>query len=102
MRVIIVYMRKIINIDFQDDQHEYTAEVEVNFHIDKHYGEDADRNRSMSMVFLDDFEVRGIINENGETVAITEEMIDRIDIGQSDLLDGMEGGGWYDGWDDEE
>lgn len=57
-------MKKIIKKSFQFNDESYLAECDVEFHTDDNYGADADGNRGVFRLFIDEVTVLSIENED--------------------------------------
>lgn len=79
-------------VPFTDDKEitgytQYYADVEVDYTIDEHYGEDADGNRGVNKYFIEDIRIINLRNDNDNDVEITplisqtlnDEIIDMFD-----------------------
>jgi len=68
-------MTKIVSIPIELDEQDFTAEVIVTYTIDKNYGADADGRRGTERLFINNWDILEIIDEDGGEVFITDDMI---------------------------
>jgi len=56
------------------DDKEYTVKVEIEYSVYTNYGDDADGKRGVERIFINDYEIEYVENEEGEDVEITNEI----------------------------
>lgn len=74
--------RQRMKVKFQatldNEPHFFEANVQVDYNVDKNYGADADGGRGIEKLFIDNVEIEGLMDEQGNLVTPTEELTDAV------------------------
>ena len=57
--------KQILSYRVYWDDESFMAQVEVDYHTDKYYGDDSDGNRGVPHTFIDDVRIIQVTNEQG-------------------------------------